>query len=185
MLLPLLMRSDDVWRGAAAGLLGGVVGSAAMVGFNHALSAAGVARDDRGRRKQHRRTDAEPNETDGTIPDEPASEKAVSNLVEGMTGEPLGDRGKKVAGSVAHHAFGATLGALYGAAAARVPRLAAGLGLPYGAFVWLTATEAGVPLARLSKSPDAYPPARHAASLGTHLVFGLTVEAVRRWMTRR
>lgn len=178
------MRSDDIRRGAAAGALGGLIGSAAMVCFNHALAAAGIGRDDRGRRKPHRHADAEPNETDGTIPDEPASEKAVSNLVETMTGEPLGDRGKKVGGSIAHHAFGATLGAVYGAAAALFPRIAAGGGLPYGAVVWLTATEAGVPLARLSKPPDAYPLVRHAGSLGTHLVFGLTVEGMRRWMTR-
>lgn len=184
MLLLCFMRSDDIWRGAAAGAVGGVIGSAAMVCFNHALAASGVGRDDHGRRTQHRRADAEPNETDGTIPDEPASEKAVSNLVETMTGEPLGDRGKKVGGSVAHHAFGATLGAVYGAVAVLYPRIAAGGGLPYGALVWLTATEAGVPLAGLSKPPGAYPPVRHAASLATHLIFGLTVDRVRRWMTR-
>ena len=185
MLTLSLMKSDDIWRGAAAGALGGVIGSAAMVCFNHALSAAGVGRDDRGRRKQDRRAHAEPNETDGTIPDEPASEKSVSNLVETMTGASLGDRGKKVGGSLAHHAFGATLGAVYGAAAARFPRIAAGGGLPYGAFVWLTATEAGVPLAGLSKHPAEYPLERHASSLATHLVFGLTVERVRSWIARR
>jgi hypothetical protein len=179
------MKSDGIWRGAAAGALGGVIGSAAMVCFNYALSAAGAGRDDRGRRTQNRRAHAEPNETDGTIPDEPASEKAVSNLVETVTGEPLSDRGKRVGGSIAHHAFGAALGAIYGAAAALFPRIAAGGGLPYGALVWLTASEAGVPLAGLSKNPAEYPLVRHASSLATHLVFGLTVERVRSWIARR
>lgn len=156
-----------------------------MVGFNHVVAALGVGRHDHGRRKAHRRATAEPNETDGTIPDEPASEKAVSNIVEAVSGKPLSDRGKKIGGTIAHHAFGATLGALYGAAATRVPRLAIGAGAVYGAVVWLTATEAGVPLAGLSKRPAAYPPARHAASLATHVVFGITVDAVRRWLARR
>lgn len=179
------MTHSEIWRGAAAGALGGIFGSAAMVGFNHLLAATGLGRHDHGRRKQHRRTNAEPNETDGTIPDEPASEKAASNMVEAVTGEPLGDRAKKVGGSIAHHAFGAVVGALYGAAATRVPWIAVGAGAPFGAAVWLTATEAGVPLAGLSKPPGAYPAERHAASLATHVVFGLAVEGVRRWMTRR
>lgn len=178
-------RSSDVWRGAVAGAVGGLVGSTAMVAFNHALSALGVGRNDQGWRQQHRRAQAEPNETDGTIADEPASEKVASNAVEALTGTPLDDGGKKAGGMLVHHAFGATMGALYGAAAARVPQLAAGAGLPYGAFVWVTGAEVGVPLAGLSKPPSAYPPARHAASLGTHLVYGLMVETVRRWMTRR
>lgn len=176
---------SDIWRGALAGAAGGVAGAAAMVGFNHALSALGVGRDDHGRRTPHRRGQAEPNETDGTVPDEPASEKVASNAVEAVTGEPLADRGRKVGGSLVHHAFGAGMGAVYGAAVARLPALAAGAGLPYGALVWITATEIGVPLAGLSKLPSVYPPVRHATSLATHLVYGLTLETVRRWMTRR
>jgi len=175
----------DLWRGAAAGALGGIVGSSAMVVFNHLLAATGFGRSDRGGRKPERRDDAKPNDTDGTIADEPASMKAASNLAEAVTGQPLGERGKKIGGPIMHHAFGAAVGALYGAAAAGVPQVTAGGGMPYGAFVWLAGAEAGVPLSGLSRSPDSYPPARHAASLATHLVFGATVEATRRWMTRR
>jgi len=183
------MRSDaccdsSVWRGAAAGALGGLLGSTAMVGFNHLLAATGFGRDDLGARKQHRRVDAKPNDTDGTIADEPASMKAASNLAEAVTGEPLGERGKRIGGPIAHHAFGAAAGALYGAVVARVPELARGAGAPYGGLVWLAGAEIGVPLSGLSRSPAAYPPARHAASFATHLVFGLTVEGVRRMLTR-
>jgi hypothetical protein len=185
-----IMRSEhvdasDVWRGAVAGAIGGAVASSAMVLFNHLLGSTGFGRDDRGRRKQHRRADAKPNETDGTISDEPASEKAASNLAEAVTGEELSDQERKIGGSIVHHAFGAVAGALYGAAAARMPMLAAGGGLPYGALVWVAGPEIGLPLTGLSRPPAAYPPSRHVASLATHLVFGGTVEAVRRTMTRR
>lgn len=175
----------NVWRGTLAGAAGGIAGAAAMVVFNHLLARTGVGRDDLGARKQHRHVDGKPNETDGTISDEPASEKAAADLIESAGAPPLDDGEKKVAGTVAHYLFGVIAGAAYGAAAAKVPQVAAGGGAPYGVFVWLVAVEAGLPLTGLSKSPTHYRPVRHAASLGTHLVFGLTVDAVRRWMTRR
>jgi hypothetical protein len=179
-------RPADVWRGALAGAIGGAVASSAMVLFNHLLGSMGFGEDDdRGRRHQHRRVDAKPNDTDGTISDEPASSKTASNVVEAVTGHPLGERGKRIGGTIVHHAFGAAAGALYGAASARMPSLAAGGGVPYGAFVWIAGAEAGLPLAGLSRPPVAYPLSRHLASLATHLVFGGTVEAVRRSMTRR
>ena len=155
-----------------------------MVIFNHALAATGFGRDDLGGRKQHRHRHGKPNQTDGTIADDPASEKAAAMLVEAATGEPLDDSGRKIAGSLAHHAFGASAGAVYGAAVARIPQLAAGAGAAYGGFVWLTATEIAMPLSGLAKPPARYPAERHIASLATHLVFGLTLEAVRRWVTR-
>jgi putative membrane protein len=178
-------RELSVWRGAAAGAIGGAVASSAMVLFNHVLGATGLGREDRGRRKQHRRADAKPNDTDGTISDEPASQKAASNIAEAVTGQALSEREKEIGGPIVHHAFGAAAGALYGAAAAAMPKLASGGGLPYGVLVWLAGAEGGLPLAGLSRSPASYPPARHAASLATHLVFGGTLEAVRRAMTRR
>lgn len=176
---------SSVWRGVAAGAIGGAVGSSAMVLFNHLLGASGFGRADLGRRYQHRRVDAKPNDADGTIADEPATEKAASNIAAATTGEPLAEHEKRTAGPVLHHAFGAMVGAVYGAAAARVPQLAAGGGLPYGVLVWAAAAETGLPLAGLSKSPGSYRWERHAASLASHLAFGATLEAVRRTMTRR
>jgi len=176
---------SSVWRGAAAGALGGILGSTAMVRFNHLLAAIGFGRDDVGRHKEYRRVDAKPNDTDGTIADEPASMKAASHVSEAVNGEPLTERGKNIGGPIVHHVFGAAAGALYGAAAARVPQLAAGGGVPYGSFVWLVGAEIGVPMSGLSRSPGSYPPSRHAASLATHVMFGLMVEATRRSLTPR
>lgn len=175
---------SDLLVGAAAGAVGGVVGSTAMVLFNHLLAATGFGREDLGARKHHRHLHGKPNQTDGTISDEPASEQAAARVFEAATGTRLGDRGKKVGGSVAHHAFGAVAGALYGVAVARTPQLATGGGAPYGALVWLSATEIGLPLSGFAKRPTHYRAERHIASLATHVVFGLTVECVRRWMSR-
>jgi putative membrane protein len=151
-----------------------------MVGFNHLLAATGFGVKDRGQHHQHRRADAKPNDTDGTISDEPASIKVAELVGERLLAAPLNERQKSIGGSLVHHVFGALTGAAYGAAAARTPGLAAGAGLPFGAAVWFTADETGLPLVGLASHPGKYPADRHAAALATHLVFGLTVEAVRR-----
>ena len=53
-------------------------------------------------------------------------------------------------------------------------------GLPFGAAFWLLADETAVPLLGLSKGPTEYPLSTYAYALASHLVYGLTAEAVRR-----
>lgn len=170
------MRAD----GIVAGVVGGIVGSTAMVLFNHLLAATGFGSDDDGRHDRQRRVDAKPNDTDGTISDEPASIKASAGAVEAMTGERLPEPVRRSLGLAAHHAFGAVVGGLYGAAASATPAVTVGGGAPYGTVVWLTAAEVGLPLAGLARRPPDYPASRHVASLASHIVFGVTTEAVRR-----
>jgi hypothetical protein len=171
------MKSNPV-LGAIAGAAGGLLGSWMMVRFNHLVG--GVEADNGGARKPHFRQQATPNDTDGTISDEPASMKTASLLAEPVIGRPLTHGEKRVAGPVLHYAFGAIAGAIYGAAADGNPQATRGFGLPFGAAVWVTADEIGLPLAGLSAPPADYPASRHATALGTHLVYGVTVEAVRR-----
>jgi hypothetical protein len=162
--------------GAAAGVAGGILGSWMMVRFNHLVGRT----DEHPHPEEHHRADAAPNKTDGTISDTPASVKVASMIGETLTDQPLDERDKKIGGSVLHYLFGAVTGGFYGAIAERTPAAASGFGLPFGATVWLAADEIGLPLAGLAKNPARYPASRHAAALGTHLVFGATVEAVRR-----
>jgi putative membrane protein len=169
-------RSSNPLLGAAAGALGGLLGSWAMVRFNHLV---GGIRDNQRRQPQHRR-EASPNEHDGTISDEPASMQVANLAAEPVVGRPLTE-GEKAAGSAFfHYGFGALAGALYGAAAEVRPEATRAAGMPFGAAVWIVADEAALPLTGLADSPADYPPSRHASALGSHLVFGLTVEAVRR-----
>ena len=164
------------WMGAAAGALGGIAGSWMMVRFNHVVGGS----DDDGGSHPHRRREASPNDTDGTISDEPASSQVASLTSEAFLGRPLDERERQAMGPLFHYAFGAIAGALYGAAAELQPRTAAAGGVPFGAAVWLAADEIGLPAAGLARDPASYPLSRHAAAFGTHIVFGVTVEAVRR-----
>ena len=176
---------NSTGRGVLAGAIGGIAGAAAMVGFNHLIHATGLVEEEGGGHQQHHRRHAKPNDTDGTISDEPASRQAASAAAEATVGRRLTEDEKDIGGPLMHYAFGAAAGAIYGALAAAAPRITAGAGAPYGATVFLTAGEIGVPMLGLARRPTTYPPARHAAAFATHLVFGLTLEAVRKLLTHR
>jgi putative membrane protein len=150
-----------------------------MLAFNYLLASTGFGSGDLGRHDQQRRIDAKPNDTDGTISDEPASIKGTADAAESLTGVRFTEPARRRMGLAGHHAFGAAVGGLYGVAAWRRPVVTSGRGLLYGAAVWLCAVEVGLPAARLSRQPRSYPPSRHLASLGSHLVFGLALEATR------
>jgi putative membrane protein len=162
--------------GAAAGGCAGLIGAFMMVRFQHLIG--GNADDGHGH--QERRAHASPNDTDGTFSDEPATIQVASLTAEAVTGSPLEGRAKRIGGSTVHYAFSAAVGALYGAAAETYPGTTAVSGLPFGAALWVAADEVGVPLAGLARNPAEYPAYRHLTALASHLVFGLTVESVRR-----
>lgn len=161
-------RRGGVGAGIVAGIVGGLVASWAMERFQQTL--ARVSREMSG---PSTNGDRRP----GT---EPATYKTADALSEALTGVAVPRELKPAAGSVVHYAFGAAVGALYGAAAARRRGIASWAGLPFGAAVWLVADEIAVPLAGLSKGPTEYPLSTHASALAAHLVYGATIEAIRR-----
>ena len=85
-------ESSSTLRGAAAGAIGGIVGSAAMVLFNHVLAGPDLAEQISATITSNGESDAKPNDSDGTIADEPASRKAASAAAEASPGEPLDER---------------------------------------------------------------------------------------------
>jgi putative membrane protein len=171
----------DVWKGLAAGLAGGLVASWAMNRFQDVWSKLAEefvqseeqpsARDGAGDTQQSQ--GGEEQADDATV-------KTASAISEGVFGHELTKGEKKIAGPAVHYAFGASVGGLYGAVAELAPEATAGAGLPFGAAFWLLADETAVPLLGLSKGPTEYPLSTHVYALASHLVYGLTAEAVRR-----
>jgi hypothetical protein len=86
-------------------------------------------------------------------------------------------RTRRWASVAAHFGFGASAGAVFAAAVpARSSRLArAALGTAYGALVWLVSYAGWLPAARLMPPPTRDRPARQAAMLVAHLIFGSTL----------
>ncbi len=182
----------DVWKGLAAGLIGGLAASWMMNQFQMMWS-----RQSEGVEKAHGAQALKPrggHEAVGEIrrapesnseAQEDATEKIASAVSEKILNRHLEKDEKEAAGTIVHYVYGTTMGALYGAAAEFVPAVATGFGLPFGASVWLAADEMLVPALGLAADPEEYPPSTHAYALCSHLVYGITAEAVRRSLRAR
>ena len=146
-------------RGAAAGLLGGLLAAGAMSLLHTVLA------------------DGDPG--GGQSAPDDATVK-VAAAATSLVGYRLGEAEKKPAGSVVHYVFGAVVGAVYGAAAEIVPMVSRAVGLPFGATVWLGAHVVAVPALGLAESLVRQPAAKEAEEFGLHLLYGTITELVRR-----
>lgn len=182
-------RGEDegnVLKGLAAGVVGGLVASAVMNQFQALLSRL-IEGEERSHGAQSLQQGSpqkgigrELQEEGKDDAEDDAPERLANAISVAVFNHELTEREKDVAGVAFHYAMGASSGALYGALAEIVPEARAGVGVPFGAAVWLIADEGIVPAAGLSKTPTEYPLFIHAYSFASHLVFGLTTELVRR-----
>ena len=169
------MRNGDhnLWKGVVAGAAGGLAASWVMNQFQAAWSKAQAKLENDQRRSHQRRSNGE----DATM-------KAAGKIAHALLHRNLSLEEEKKLGPVIHYAFGAGMGAVYGAAVEIVPRAKFGAGLPYGAAVFLGADEVAVPTLGLSKPPKEYPASAHLYGLASHLVYGLSLEMARRGIRR-
>jgi putative membrane protein len=161
-----MTRTSNVARGALVGLIGGLIAGGAM-SITHRLV------DDVAPKPQ---TPPASREEDSTV--------KVASAVTRRAGYHLGEEQKPRAGTIVHYAFGASVGAFYGVVAEIVPRVTAGLGLPFGAAVWLGAHVLVVPALGLAEPPTHKPTRQEAEEFGLHLVYGVTTELARRLLRR-
>jgi putative membrane protein len=184
-------RADEsVLKGLAVGLVAGLVAAWTMNQFQAALGKLladeeqphgaqslqqGSPEHGLGRELQERGRDE---------PDDNAAVRTANAIAELGFNQHLTKDEKEFGGAIAHYAMGATSGAIYGAMAEIMPVATVGVGLPFGAAVWLSADEVVVPLLGLSRPATDYPLPTHIYSFASHLVYGLTTEVVRRTLRR-
>jgi putative membrane protein len=149
------------------GMLGGLVGAAAMSAVHTALS----------RLQPPEPPPSLEREDDSTV-------KVAEALSRTIRRAPLPESAKPIAGSVVHYAFGATMGLAQGAVAGRIPLAGLGGGLGFGAAVWLGAHVVTVPALGLAPSPRSQPLSKEGLELALHLLFGVCTEQVRRVAVR-
>jgi putative membrane protein len=179
-------HEGDIWKGLAAGVVGGLIASAVMNQFQALLSklVEGKERSHGAQSLQQgspqRGLGRELAAQGKDDADDDAPERLANAISVGLFDHELTKPEKERAGVAFHYVMGASSGVIYGAAAEFAPVVTAGAGLPFGAAVWLVADEGVVPAAGLSKSPSEYPLSVHAYAFASHLVYGLTTELVRR-----
>ncbi|MCU1309071.1 MAG: hypothetical protein JWO20_196 [Candidatus Angelobacter sp.] len=179
------VNGRNVAKGALAGAIAGLVASWVMVEFQKAWSKAEEAAQ---RRSGHSRNLDEhgvpehraihPEGEHEKQPDD-ATVKTAEAISEGLFGHRLSPEEKRIAGPAVHYAFGAIVGALYGATVETAPAARAGFGTAFGAVVFVGADEIGVPAMGLSPKVDV-PLSKHLYGFASHLVYGVATEAVRR-----
>jgi uncharacterized membrane protein YagU involved in acid resistance len=169
-------EQPSVGKGIAAGLIGGLFASWVMNQFQAGLSQL-----------KERHPESQPPESaeepQSSHP-EPATTQVAVAVTRQILRRNLSAEEKDTAGEVVHYAFGAVAGAAYGALAETWPEARAGFGLAFGAALWFSADEIGVPALRLSGSPAEYPVSVHASALAAHAVYGVTTELLRRGLRR-
>ncbi len=160
-------RGGNIWKGAAAGIAGGLLASWVMNKFQAAMS-------------QMERQGKKKSSSGG----EDATIKTADRVSRSLLDHKLTKKEKEVAGPVVHYAMGAVSGVIYGVVSELMPVAKWGLGLPFGAVLWLVADEIALPALGLSKKPAAYPAGVHAKALASHLVYGLSTDLVRKGVKR-
>ncbi len=191
-------RNDDgdVWKGFAAGLIGGLVASWTMNRFQDVWTKVAKGIESRSENQVYKGSDeyaADVEKMSGTqelefasdpeVPDD-TTVRAASAISEGIFDHKLSPGEKKIAGTAVHYLLGTVVGGVYGAAAEIAPNVTTGGGLPFGAVFWLVVDEGAVPLLGLSEGPMAYPLSIHSYALSSHFVYGVTAEMVRRAVRR-
>jgi hypothetical protein len=107
-------------------------------------------------------------------------EPATVEAAEAILQRPLDAKEREIAGPVMHYLFGVSAGALYGALAESRRETTRGFGTGFGMAVWATADQFGVSALGLARWPADRSGRAEAYSTISHLVFGATLEAVRR-----
>lgn len=103
----------------------------------------------------------------------------------GLTGHPIPEATKSFAEPAVHFLFGMAAGVAYVALARKIPVLRAGYGALFGFSFWLLAHEIALPLMDLSPTPAQMTLWEQGNELVSHIIFGATLEFVRRLGLRK
>ena len=173
-------NDSSLWKGAVAGVVAGLIGSWVKSKVEPPLQRLGEnmfppTADEKNLRGAD--VSGHPLDMPPAIMIEEISEKA--------TGEIAAPQAVETTMMGIHYAFGTSLAVAYSVAAEEFPQITEGAGIPAGALMWAGTHGSIVPALGLQGSPDEMPAAWYVWELGSHLVFGLTVEVVRRAVRSR
>jgi uncharacterized membrane protein YagU involved in acid resistance len=183
-------EDDDILKGAVAGLAAGLIAALVMDGVEKVFLSGKSGGQQPGHEEDANiprytpEAQHQPYMPSGHIHHQPeegqtATQKTATALA-GAVGVTLNKTQREAGGAAVHLGFAASVGALYGALAEVTPVVSIGMGVPYGAAVWLLADETALSLLGLEKPPQHRPASTHAASFGMHLIYGATLDLLRR-----
>ena len=167
-------EKDSLGVGIVAGLVGGLVGSWVMLKFIEGPGPR-FERAVQGRPeptaeeawRQHEATDS-------------VTMQAAETFYHAATGGKLTHGERARAGGAVHYAFGGLMGLGYGVAAEYLPVVGLGMGAAFGTMLWAATDLVSIPAVGFAARPGEEPGSAHVAHLAAHLVYGMTMEGMRR-----
>lgn len=169
------VRKRSAWKGIVAGVAGGLAASWVMGKFHGVCTKTSEAVMPKDKFRELQSATAEAME---------ATAKVAERVSRPILGRRLRYSEKQHAKPYVHYVFGGAVGALYGATAEYAPVVKKFAGAPFGAAVFVGADQLAVPALHLTKKPNKYPLAMHATEFASHVVYGMTLEGVRRLARR-
>ena len=170
----------ELWKGVAAGMAAGLVGTLVMTGFMGLWNKTGELVNEEFEERSGRQQKEQRGE------EEPSTEKVAADISQNVFQRRLDNETKKAAGNVVHYGFGTAVGAIYGALTELYPALSLGRGTLYGTAVWLGADELVLPALGYAPSAEKRPVNEHVYGAAAHAVYGVVTESVRdalrRWL---
>src|SRR5947209_7214820 len=171
--------NTSLLRGAIAGAIGGLAASWVMNVFMEKAGPAVTHAAQHLDGTAHQQQPSEP--SDDGEPKIDATMKTADAVYSAATGGGhLSLEGRQKGGPIVHYAFGALMGALYGAAAEYSDFARAGFGTAFASALFTGADLVAVPALNLSGSSSDAPVSSLASPFSAHMVYGITTEAVRR-----
>lgn len=168
-------RKRSAWKGIVAGVAGGLAGAYTMGLFAKLCTKASEKVNDPQRHKELQRAAADAHES---------TAKTADRLLRPVLGRRLTSSERDTAKPIVHYGFGSVVGGLYGASTEYLPVTKSLAGAPFGAAVFVGGHSLALPALNLTKKNREYPLALHATEFGSHLVYGVTMEGVRRLVRR-
>lgn len=163
-------REPEIWKGVVAGAVAGLAATWAMTQFQVGWSKL--------KEKRRQPPDEESQNDQGQAED--ATMKTAAAIARNIFGKDLTVEQKRKLGPIVHYGFGAVMGAIYGGMKEEFDNTSIGWGTAFGSALFLGADEAAIPLLGLGGSPTKSPLSTHLYAWSSHLVYGATLESVRR-----
>lgn len=104
---------------------------------------------------------------------------------EAIAGHPLDGDTKALAGETIHWIFGAVAGGFYGVLAELYPKVTAKSGATFGLALMALTHEGALPALGLSESPEEQSGREQTSEATTHIVYGVVTEKVRGFVRER
>ena len=148
-------RSRSIAKGAIAGLLGGIVATAAKSAVERIYP-----------------------------PRPPGESEPPAVLTRKIAGREITVTQNHAAQEAIHWGFGATVGAAYGAFAEFYPPATSKQGASFGMALVALTHDSTLPLLGLAAKPQTQTKREHTSELASHIVYGVVTETVRRIVRR-